>query len=95
VAWAFLHLTCRCYVRSDEEMAAERPRKAVPSWARRCAHTHAVALYNAALTVTRHSEALAPVLYAQAKADPDSIFQNPSKTCRCVIPASDALPVRC
>jgi hypothetical protein len=43
----------------------------------------------------RHSEALAPVLYAQAKADPDSIFQNPSKTCRCVIPASDALPVRC
>jgi hypothetical protein len=30
------------------------------------------------------SDALAPVLYAQAKADPDAIFQNPSKTCRCV-----------
>ena len=34
------------------------------------------------LPVPHASDALAPVLYAQAKADPDAIFQNPSKTCR-------------
>jgi hypothetical protein len=44
------------------------------------------------------SDALAPVLYAQAKADPDAIFQNPSKTCRCVLGVSAgvcvAIPTR-
>jgi hypothetical protein len=75
-------------VRSEEE-AAERPRKPVPAWARRCvgqtpgrasllclqAHSHSPRVVR--------SEALAPVLYAQAKADPDAIFQNPARTCRC------------
>jgi hypothetical protein len=81
----FQELTCRC-VRSDDD-AAERPRKPVPAWARRFVLRVLPRAYATRRAACAHafvcrSDALGPVLYAQAKADPDSIFQNPSKTCR-------------